>query len=83
MADKKEVPESVPELLTRTLLTRQQVEKITALSCSSLYRLMSIGEFPRPVRIGPRSVRWRRETLAAFLSDRPVAGPETRTAALE
>ena len=76
-----EVLESVDDLMTRTLLTRHQVEKITGLSCSSLYRLMDLGEFPRPVKVGQRAVRWRRENLESFLADRPVAGPETKTAA--
>ena len=36
------------------LLRRQQVEEITGLSRSSLYRLMAAGEFPRPVAGQPR-----------------------------
>ena len=83
MADQKkeEVPESVPELLTRRVLTRKQVEKITGLSCSSIYRLMAAGEFPQNIRLGQRSVRWKREDLEDFLADRPNGGPETNSAA--
>ena len=78
MADRKlkAVPESMP-----AFLTRPQVEALVGLSCSSLYRLMAAAEFPRPVRIARRAVRWRRSDLEAYLDDRPMAGPETRTAA--
>ena len=35
------------------LLRRRQVEEVTGMSRSSIYRLMQNGEFPRPVRVGP------------------------------
>ena len=34
------------------LLRRREVEKITGMSRSSIYRLMQEDEFPRPLRIG-------------------------------
>ena len=36
------------------LLTRAEVESITTLSRSSLYRKMRSGTFPEPIRIGDR-----------------------------
>ena len=74
MADRKQ--KAVGELLTRP-----QVEELTGLSCSSLYRLMAAAEFPRPVRIAKRAVRWRLGDLERYLADCPNGGPETRTAA--
>ena len=65
------------------LLTRPEVETRTGLSCSSIYRLMSEGEFPKPLKIGQRAVRWRSTDLEAYLANRPNGGPETKTAALE
>lgn len=62
------------------LLSRPQVEAMTGLSCSTLYRLMAAGSFPAPIRVGARAVRWRRSDLESFLADCPKAGPETRTA---
>ena len=47
------------------LLRRRQVEEITSMSRSSIYRLMQDGEFPRPVKIGPAAVRWRASDLTA------------------
>ena len=35
------------------LLRRREVEKITGMSRSSIYRLMPDGEFPRPVKGRP------------------------------
>ena len=58
------------------LLRRRQVEEITSISRSSIYRLMQEGEFPRPVRIGPAAVRWRASDLTAWLESRPVARGE-------
>ena len=56
------------------LLDRPQVEAFCGLSKSSLYRLMALGQFPRPVRIGQRAVRWREEDLAKWLQARPLTG---------
>ena len=65
------------------LLTRPEVEELTSLSVSSIYRLMAASEFPRPIRIGQRAVRWRAADLSRWLDQRPNGGPETRKAALE
>ena len=56
-----------------SLLRRRQVEEVTGLSRSSIYRLMMDHDFPRPVRIGPAAVRWRSSDLTAWLESRPVA----------
>ena len=58
------------------LLRRRQVEEITGLSRSSIYRLMQDGEFPRPVKVGPAAVRWRTSDITVWLESRPVARGE-------
>ena len=58
------------------LLRIRQVEEITGLSRSSIYRLMQDGEFPRPVKVGPAAVRWRVSAITAWLESRPVATGE-------
>ena len=55
------------------LLRRREVEKITGISRSSIYRLMPDGEFPRPVKVGPAAVRWRESDITAWVESRPVA----------
>ena len=57
----------------QTLLTRQDVQLITGLSCSSLYRLMRRGIFPEPIRVGLRAVRWPEDEINAYLDQRPRA----------
>ena len=58
------------------LLRRREVEKITGLSRSSIYRLMPLGLFPRPVQVGPKAVRWRLSDIRAWLASRPIVGDD-------
>ena len=53
------------------LLRRREVEEITGLSRSSIYRLMQDGQFPRPVKVGSAAVRWRASDITAWLESRP------------
>ncbi len=59
--------------MTDILLTRQQVEARTGLARSSIYRLMRLGRFPEPLRIGERAVRWSEAELSTWLASRPKA----------
>ena len=58
------------------LLRRREVERITGLSRSSIYRQMQAGDLPRPLRVGPSAVRWKQSDIAAWLESRPVAESE-------
>ncbi len=53
------------------LLTRTEVEDRCRVSCTTLYRMMANGMFPRPVRIGKRAVRRREADVNAYLEARP------------
>ena len=53
------------------LLRRAEVEQMTGLSCSSIYRLMSDGQFPKPKRIAPQAVRWRLSEIQRWIADAP------------
>ena len=55
------------------LLRRREVEEITGLSRSSIYRLMREGQFPRPVKAGPAAVRWKESDITDWLDSRPIA----------
>ena len=59
------------------LMDRKQVAGAVGLSIPSLYRLMAKGHFPRPLKIGLRSVRWRESDIREFLESRPVATGES------
>ncbi len=62
------------EVIGERFLRRQQVEEITGLSRSSIYRLIEGGQFPRPVRVGPNAVRWPSSVIADWMRSRPLAG---------
>ena len=62
--------------MSDAMLKRCEVEKLTGLSRSSIYRLMRIHEFPEPVRVGQRAVRWPSTVIDEFLESRPAASGE-------
>ena len=43
----------------RQLVAKHAVEKMTSLDITTIYRKMSAGEFPQPLRVGWRRVAWR------------------------
>ena len=53
-------------------LRLQAVIRVTGLSRSTLYRLIADEQFPRPVRLGPRAVAWRRTDVETWGEARPV-----------
>jgi prophage regulatory protein len=55
------------------LLRRSDVLAATAISTSSLYFYMKVGDFPRPIKIGKRAVRWREHEVNDWLRTRPTA----------
>ena len=58
---------------TVRLLRRAEVESITGLSRSALYRAMRAGTFPIPVSVGGHAVRWRSNEVVAWVDSRPRA----------
>lgn len=52
---------------------RPSVEKITGLKRSAIYDAMSKGNFPKPVKLGPKAVGWRESDIAQWLDSRHVA----------
>ncbi|MCY4420562.1 MAG: AlpA family phage regulatory protein [Gammaproteobacteria bacterium] len=56
------------------LLRRKEVEKITALSCGTIYRLIKVEDFPKPIKMGGGSVRWHKKEIEVWIAERPRAG---------
>ena len=56
---------------TVKFLRREEVERLTTLSRSTIYALMGSGEFPRPFSTGRRSVAWRADEIAEWIATRP------------
>ncbi|OXJ19406.1 AlpA family transcriptional regulator [Burkholderia sp. AU6039] len=53
----------------QTLMRRKQVEVETTLARSTIYDRMKAGTFPKAIRIGARSIVWRRADIDAWLAD--------------
>ena len=60
------------------LLRRREVEDITGLSHSTIYRLMDAGEFPQAKSIGPNCIRWMLSEIIAWMESRPLARGKAR-----
>ncbi|MBZ0103106.1 MAG: AlpA family transcriptional regulator [Thermoanaerobaculia bacterium] len=58
------------EMRTVRLLRRAEVERRTGLGRSSLYALMSCGDFPRPARLGARAVGWSEAEIEEWCAQR-------------
>ena len=55
------------------LLRRVEVENRCGLATSTIYRKMSEGTFPKPVKVGPKAVRWWESEIDQWLADCPRA----------
>ncbi|MXY48632.1 MAG: AlpA family phage regulatory protein [Gemmatimonadetes bacterium] len=52
------------------LLTRAQVQDRLAISRSTLLRWVESGRFPKPVRLGERSLRWYEDEITSWIDRR-------------
>jgi prophage regulatory protein len=55
---------------TQKLLRRKQVESQTGLSRTTIYENMTQGTFPRPIKIGERSVAWLESEINDWINNR-------------
>ena len=69
--------ESARRIPMNRLLRRKEVEQTVGLSRASIYRLVDTGDFPYPVRVGPRAVRWRSTDIERWISERPPTRPDS------
>lgn len=60
------------------LLIRAKVEIRCRITCFTIYRLMRAGQFPLPVKVGTRVVRWLEHELEKWRAKRPRATGEPR-----
>jgi prophage regulatory protein len=69
-----------PPANRKKFLRLPQVKESTGLSRTSIYRKIATHEFPRPVRLGPKSVAWIEGEIQQWMSglelsrDREMAG---------
>lgn len=55
------------------ILRRREVEELTGLARSTIYLHIARGEFPKPVRLGPRAVGWKEADIAVWIASREEA----------
>lgn len=67
------------------LYTGPEVAALFRLHIATIYKWMRTGDFPAPIRIGPRAVRWRGAVLIEHLDRQAVVAdagmPASRAAA--
>ena len=61
--------------MTRKLLNRHEVEGIVKMPRSTLYQALK-DDFPKPIRVGKRSVRWFEDEIAAWMESRERGGSD-------
>lgn len=61
-------------------LRGEQVYKITGLSRTTVWRMASAGDFPRPVALSPRTRAWLASDVHRWLDAR-IAAAQNRSAA--
>ena len=59
--------------MIRKILRLPQVEEATGERRSTIYKRISEGEFPKPVKLGAKSVGWVEEEIAAYNEARIAA----------
>lgn len=61
------------------LLKIDDVMKRVQISQAEIYRRMAAGDFPRPLKLGHRTVRWPASWVSAWVQSLPLPAPTTRT----
>lgn len=62
-------------MIIERFMRRHEVAAVVGLQRSSIYRLMSLGEFPRPHRLtkSGKAVGWRESDVLAWMESRTIA----------
>lgn len=63
-------PVNLPNYTANAILRRPQVEALTGLSRSSIYRMMDADKFPKPRRIGAQAVGWIAQEIDTWIASR-------------
>lgn len=61
-------PSTGPLSSGATLLRLSDVMLATSMGSSTIYRKIAANQFPRPVRLGPGSVRWLASEVSGWIS---------------
>jgi prophage regulatory protein len=61
-------------------LRRPEVQHLTGLSRSSLYRLIAVHEFPRPINVSKNAVAWLSSSIDEWMAARVAAAQHAQAA---
>ena len=64
---------------SQNLIRLPEVERRVGVSGREIYRRVSAGNFPRPVKIGTRSIAWIEAEIDAYVETK-IAGRDARPA---
>jgi prophage regulatory protein len=64
----------VPSEHQERLIAESECREITGFSRAQRWRMEREGKFPRRLRLGPRTVRWRLSEILAWIADLPTSG---------
>ncbi|MDB6179541.1 AlpA family transcriptional regulator [Paracoccus sp. Z330] len=53
-------------------IRRPDVEALTGLSTSTIYKLMTEGQFPRQIKLTRKAVAWNEAEILDWLASRPT-----------
>jgi prophage regulatory protein len=73
--NKEEIREVVAEAMQGVLaeqsfyMTVADVSSLTSLSRTSIYRMAQQGNFPKPIKLGPRQSRWLRSAVVNWAKE--------------
>ena len=56
--------------IQKEFLRLKDIQQITSLSKSTIYRLISEGSFPKQVKVGKRAVVWVRSDVSNWMDQR-------------
>lgn len=60
------------------LLTVREVSSIAGVSRSTIYTGMNEGRFPRSIKVGKKSVRWRASDIEKWLAELPASNEDRK-----
>ena len=61
------------ELDSERIVRMEELLRRLQISRATVYRWLDEGRFPRPVRLGERTIGWKESSLAGWLADREAA----------
>jgi prophage regulatory protein len=69
--DTKNLAECIKKIVANeTVIKISTVSILTALSVPSIYRKISMGEFPRPIKMGDHASAWPLSEILAWIEER-------------